>query len=129
MKIRLDFVTNSSSVSYLVTMNLEIANVYEEINSKYSRDAVMQRIYNTLKDDILKDGTRAYLDDKEIYYKTYHFSTDEIMDDDSYGKPITEVDFSKMSDEELWAYIRGEYIMKCNINKLGGFGVTQTETY
>ena len=59
----------------------------------------------------------------------FKFNTDECMTDDTFEKPIEEIDFSKLTDEELWPYIFGEYIMNGRISKLNGFGSTQVETY
>jgi len=39
------------------------------------------------------------------------------------------INFSTLSDDELWSYILGEYIFKGKLSKLEGFGVVQVDTY
>jgi len=128
MKIRADFVTNSSSVSYVLTMNEEIVDIYEKHFSTI-RDPKESRILSTLRRDLIENGTRIMLEGKEIFTRKIDFNTDECMTDDTFEKPIEEVDFSKVTDEELWQYIFGEYILNGRISKLNGFGSTQVETY
>lgn len=128
MKIRADYVTNSSSVSYVLTMNEEIVDIYQR-NFKSMWDQKKARIFESLHRDIIENGTRVMLEGKELYSRKITFRTDECMTDDSFEKPIEEVDFSKLSDEESWSYIFGEYIMNGRINEFHGFGSTQVETY
>lgn len=128
MKIRADYVTNSSSVSYILTMNEEITDIYGK-NFKSIWGPKKALIFEVLHQDIIKNGTRVMLEGKEIYSKKITFSTDECMTDGSFEKPIEEVDFLKFSDEELWSYIFGEYIMNGRISEFNGFGSTQVETY
>lgn len=126
MKIRADYVTNSSSVSYILTMNEEIIDVYKR---NFKMDPLEARIFEMLHRDIVENGTRVMLEGKEIYSKKITFNTEDCMTDDSFEKPIEEVDFSTLSDEELWSYIFGEYIMNGRISEFRGFGSTQVETY
>ena len=128
MKIRADYVTNSSSVSYVLTMNEEIVDIYQR-NFKSILDLKEARIFEMLHRDIIENGTRGMLEGKEIYSRKITFNTEDCMKDDSFETPIEEVDFSKLSDEELWSYIFGEYIMNGRISKFWGFGSTQVETY
>lgn len=128
MKIRADYVTNSSSVSYILTMNEEIVDIYEK-NFKSIWDQKKAQIFEMLHKEMIENGTRVMLEGKEIYSKKINFSTDECMTDDTFEKPIKQVDFSKLSDEELWSYIFGEYIMNGRIREFNGFGSTQVETY
>jgi hypothetical protein len=109
-------------------MNLYIAEVYEK--QFYKDNPKNMRIYNLLKRDIMNNGTRVYLEGKEIYTKAYKFATDgDCMWDDSFDKPVEEIDFAQLKEDELWAYIYGEYILNGRISGLRGFGCTQTETY
>lgn len=129
MKIRTDFVTNSSSVSYIITMCEDIVNIYAG-NIKPDRDAKMHRIVNYLIDDIKRNGTCLYIEGKEILTRRIKFDDGgDCLDDDSFDKPIEEVDFSRISNEDLWAYILGEYIVGGKISYIRGFGATMIETY
>jgi hypothetical protein len=129
MKIRNDFVSNSSSVSYIVTMKKEIIDVFARFYGD-SRDKEIQKITEFLKNDLLKNGTRIYMEGEEMLFKKLKFQTDGDTNSRKWieeeGK---EVDVSKMSDEELWSYIYGEYILSGKLGQISGFGSTQVETY
>lgn len=87
------------------------------------------KIAGFIKKFMLEEGTRVYIEGEEIYTHKVHFSTDETLDDSTIELPPDQIDFSSMEEEDLWAYIFGEYIMNGRLNSIWGFGITQTETY
>lgn len=127
MKVRSDFVTNSSSVSYIITMSPKITDVEARWLPEDNNNASV--VMKTLKQRMEKDGTRVMLEDEEIYTYKVEFGTDEVQIPESLGLEHKDIDLASMESDQLWDYILGEYIMNGRIAGLYGFGSTQVETY
>lgn len=77
MKLRTDFVTNSSSVSYIVTMNLNIVNCFLDNFREFKDMKGTIRIAEALKNYLLENGTVSYLHEHEIYSCLMQFNDDD----------------------------------------------------
>ena len=129
MKIRTDFVTNSSSVSYIIMMDLDILDCFLNLRSLYSESepVIMAK---ALKAFMLEKGTLSYVENHEIYTYLMEFRDD---DDDAYNKQMLQengmnTDVSTMTEKELFNYLRGEYLMGGKLSRMmQGLAAIQVE--
>lgn len=130
--MRTDFVTNSSSVSYIVTMDLSMVDCFIKNFQESETMKGTIRLAEAMRDYLLENGTVNYLHNHEIYSCLIEFNDD---DGSSVTKKILEMngvnsDPLKMNETDLFAYIKGELLQNKKLsNLLNGFGATQVEQY
>ena len=67
MKIRTDFVTNSSSVSYIIMMDLDILDCFLDLRSSLQSESEPVIMAKALRTFMLEKGTLSYVENHEIY--------------------------------------------------------------
>lgn len=121
MKIRSDFVTNSSSVSFVLVLK---ENMDGAIRSwvTYGRPE-NEKVYDTLT-DYVKKGSKTMIDGEVYYYNELEFETSETVFSEDEG-----FNFNELSDKEIWMYICGEYLLNGKIGELRTFGAILKNHY
>ena len=67
MKIRTDFVTNSSSVSYIIMMDLDILDGFLRMEESFQNDSEPVILAKAIRALMLEKGTLSYIEDHEVY--------------------------------------------------------------
>ena len=132
MKIRTDFVTNSSSVSYIIMMDLDVLDCFLNLRSSLQSESEPVILAKALRTFMLEKGTLSYVEDHEVYTYLMEFHDD---DDDAYNKQMLQengmnTDVSTMTERELFNYLRGEYLMGGRLSRMmQGLAAIQVEQY
>ena len=132
MKIRTDFVTNSSSVSFIIMMDLEVLDCFLNLRESMQNDSESVIMAKALKKFMLEKGTLSYIENHEVYTYLMEFRDD---DDEAYSKKILQenemnTDVSTMTEKELFNYLRGEYLMGGRLSSMmEGLAAIQVEQY
>ena len=132
MKIRTDFVTNSSSVSYILMMDVDVINCFLRMHESLNGESEPVIMAKSLKKFMQEKGTLSYVEDHEIYTFLMEFRDDS---DEAFSKQILQengmnTDVSTMTERELFNYLRGEYLLEGRLSSMmPGLAAIQVEQY
>jgi len=126
MKIRGDFVTNSSSTSFILTAKEDIFDVNLEHFEKTGKIGVVQ-LLTFLRNELEKEGNKTRIGNDEVYFtqKKFKIGKSIVLNEDIDPEEIASTDFSKLSDDEMWNLINW-IVVKGKGKDLYGIGATQT---
>lgn len=126
MKIRCDFVTNSSSASFVITAKEDIVD--DNIKHYQEKGKIGRvQLLTFLKEELKKDGYKTHMGKGEYYFTIKEFALGKSIELDEEIEPekIATTDFSDLSNEEMWKLINW-IIVKGGSRDLFGVGATQT---
>jgi hypothetical protein len=126
VKIRCDFVTNSSSASFVLTAKEEIMDANIKHFQETGKTGLVQ-LLTFLKEKMGEEGNKTKIADQEYSFTVKKFALGKslFLTDDIDTENIARTDFSKLSDEDMWAVINW-VVVKGRSKDLFGVGATQT---
>ena len=126
VKIRCDFVTNSSSASFVLTAKEEIMDANIKHFQETGKTGLVQ-LLTFLKEKMGEEGNKTKIADQEYSFTVKKFALGKslFLSDDIDPENIARTDFSKLSDEDMWAVINW-VVVKGRSKDLFGVGATQT---
>jgi hypothetical protein len=126
LKIRGDFVTNSSSTSFILTAKEDIIDANLKHFKKTDKIGLVQ-LLTFLKDELKKTGHKTQINDEEYYFtvKKFNIGKSVFLDDSIKQGEISKTDFSNLSNAEMWDLINW-IVVKGQSKDLYGIGATQT---
>jgi hypothetical protein len=126
VKIRCDFVTNSSSASFVLTAKEEIMDANIKHFQETGKTGLVQ-LLTFLKEKMGEEGNKTKIADQEYAFTVKKFALGKslFLTDDIDQENIGRTDFSKLSDEDMWAVINW-VVVKGRSKDLFGVGATQT---
>lgn len=125
MKIRIDFVTNSSSASFVLTAREDVLDIKIENYTRMRKPGAVQLV-TFIKDKLKKEGNRVRIivDDYYFTFRDFKLGKDLRLNENVDPGTIPETDFSRFSDEEMWDLINW-IAVRGKSEDLYGVGVTQ----
>ena len=123
MKIRRDFVTNSSSVSHIITVPK--APPVEDLRVFVGTDARAMELYREIHRRLSERAVELKVDEYTVLAGLATFETDDPVD-------VEQIDeggqlLSQLSERDLWSYLFHKYIFEQKPFHL--VGAAQVETY
>jgi hypothetical protein len=104
-----------------------MAEFAKKKNGNYCDRIKQGRIYDLLVGDLKQRGQPIELNGADLVVRTYDFEkkTDCRYESEAAASG-TEINFSTLTDAEVWAFIYGEYFVKAKLaSELKGFGAVQ----
>lgn len=126
LKIRCDFVTNSSSASFVLTAKEDIIDANLKHYKTTDKIGLVQ-LLTFLKEELKKEGNQTRIRGEDYYFtvKKFNIGKSVFLDDSLNSEKISKTDLSKLSDEEMWDLINW-IVVKGKNKDIFGVGATQT---
>ena len=125
MKIRIDFVTNSSSASFVLTAREDVLEIKIDNFTKLGKPGVVQ-LLKFIKDELKKEGKQVRIGGEEYYFTVKEFELGKglTLNGEVDPEAVSETDFSLFSDDEMWNLINW-IAVRGKSEDLYGVGATQ----